>query len=346
MRSVKKSFKGKKPDSGTNTNVSDMVVVGELNMDIILGRVNNLPMIGKERIAESMAVTLGSSSAILACNAAALGMNVTFVGRIGNDLFGEQIRKTLTRRGLDISCILTSDKVQTGLTFIYTHGNDRGMITYPGAMEDLTIKDIDWTVVEKSAHLHMSSYYLQKGIKPDCSELFRKAKSLGLSTSLDTNWDPDETWGDEIYGVLEYVDVFLPNDAEAKLISKKDCIDEALAFLSSFGCVVVATCGSQGVIAQAGDTVYHASAVNVKPVDAVGAGDSFNSGFLKNYIAGMALEACLELGIITGAYSTQMAGGTAAFEDMAAFRMFQEKAKKQIRITTTTHNPDRVSPSP
>lgn len=346
MGLIKKSIKSERPGSGTIPSVSDMMVVGELNMDIILGHVNNLPAIGKERIAESMAVTLGSSSAILASNAAALGMKVAFTGRIGNDLFGEQIRKILNQRALDTNCILTSEKVQTGLTFIYTYDNDRGMITYPGAMEHLTIEDIDWAVVETTAHLHMSSYYLQKGIRPDCAELFRKAKSLGLSTSLDTNWDPDEQWGDEIYEVLKYVDVFLPNDAEAKLISKKDSLEDALDLLSSFGCVVVATCGSQGIIAKDGDTIYRASAVNVTPVDAVGAGDSFNSGFLKNYTAGFELGACLELGIITGAYSTQRAGGTAAFEDMNTFRKFQDGVKGQIKITTSTRSLYRAGHSP
>jgi len=280
-----------------------------------------------------MSITLGSSSAILASNASSLGLSVAFVGRVGNDLVGDQIKQILGGRGLDVTNIITSEKVQTGLTFIYTFENDRGMVTYPGAMEDLTIKDIDWKQVQASRHLHMSSYYLQKGIRPDCLELFKRAKALGLGTSLDTNWDPDEKWGDELFEILKYVDVFLPNDAEAKLISKKEHLDEALALLSSFGCTVVATCGSKGVTARTDDTVYHASAIRVTPVDAVGAGDSFNAGFLKNHVEGRDFESCLKMGIITGAYSTLKAGGTAAFEDMDSFHKFYDKAKSQITVT-------------
>lgn len=328
-----------------NTHTIDMVVIGELNMDIILGPINDLPGIGKERIADNMAVTLGSSSAILASNAAALGMKVVFTGRIGNDLFGEQIRMILEQRDLDIRCVLTSEKAQTGLTFIYTYNNDRGMITYPGAMEDLTIEDVDWKVVQMSRHLHMSSYYLQKGMRPDCIELFRKAKTLGLSTSLDTNWDPDEHWGDEIYEILKHVDVFLPNDTEAKLISKKNTLDEALDYLSSFGCIVVATCGAEGIVAQAGNTKYHVSAVEVTPIDAVGAGDSFNSGFLKNYVEGKDLESCLKMGVVTGAYSTQKAGGTAAFENMEKFWDFHDNAKQHLTITTSICKSEKTSSS-
>ena len=335
MNIIETEYQSSKSAIGANNPNFDIVVVGELNMDIIMDRVNRLPEIGKERIAMSMFITLGSSSAILASNASSLGLNVAFIGRVGNDIFGKQITHILDGRGLDVMSIITSEKLQTGLTFIYTYENDRGMITYPGAMEEMTIKDIDWEKVRASRHLHMSSYYLQKGIRPDCLELFKRAKALGLGTSLDTNWDPDENWGEELYEVLKYVDVFLPNDAEAKLISKKKRLDDALAHLASFGSIVVATCGSEGVIARAGDTVYHVSAIKVTPVDAVGAGDSFSAGFLKNYVGGLDLRACLELGVTTGAYSTLKSGGTAAFEDMDSFQLFFDKVKSQINITVT-----------
>lgn len=314
---------------------SDMIVVGELNMDLIMDRVNFLPEIGKERIAEEMTITLGSSSAILASNAAALGLHISFTGRIGDDLFGSQILEVLNERGVDTSNILISNKKKTGLTCIYTANNDRGMITYPGSMEELTIRDINWDKVKSSRHLHMSSYYLQKGIKPDCPELFKRAKSLGLSTSFDTNWDPDESWGDEIYDVLKNVDIFLPNDAEAMQISGKNTLEEALDFLTSFGCIVVVTCGSKGIVAQKKDMRYTVSSVEVTPVDAVGAGDSFNAGFLSKYVKGMSLESCLTFGVITGAYSTLEAGGTTSFQDMSRFKVFAEHASHELFVTET-----------
>lgn len=316
-----------------DTPVTDLIVVGELNMDLIMDNVNFLPEIGKERIAEDMTITLGSSSAILASNAAALGLQVSFTGRVGDDLFGRQILDVMNKRGIDTTNILISSEKKTGLTCIYTANNDRGMITYPGSMEELTIRDIDWNQVMASRHLHMSSYYLQKGIKPDCPELFEKARSMGLTTSFDTNWDPDEVWGDEIYDVLKNVDIFLPNDTEAMLISGKDTLDEALHYLASFGCIVVATCGSRGIIAQDQHKRYSVSSVNVTPVDAVGAGDSFNAGFLSKYVKGESLDSCLTFGVVTGAYSTTKAGGTTAFQDMSRFQSFAGQALPELSIS-------------
>lgn len=327
------STKNKSSGANDTSHLNDMIVVGELNMDLILDRVNNLPEIGKERISESMSITLGSSSAILASNAAALGLNIAFTGRVGNDLFGKHILAILKERELDTSRVLISENEQTGLTFIYTYRGDRGMVTYPGAMEKLTIDDIDWKQVASSRHLHMSSYYLQKGIRPDTPELFKKAKSLGLSTSFDTNWDPDEQWGDEIHETLKYVDVFLPNDAEAKLISKKESLEKALDFLASFGGVVVATCGSEGIVARDHGSRYHVSSIHVNPVDAVGAGDSFNAGFLSKYVTGEDLPTCLSCGVIAGAYSTLKAGGTASFQDMKRFRDFARQANPKISVS-------------
>ncbi len=311
----------------------DMVVVGELNMDIILDHVNKLPEMGKERIAKSMTITLGSSSAILASNAAALGLRIAFIGRVGEDLFGNHILRILDERGLDTSNILVSNRVQTGLTCIYTSIGDRGMITYPGAMEYLTISDISWNLIAKARHLHMSSYYLQKGIRPDCAELFKKAKCMGLSTSLDTNWDPDERWGNELFEILKNVDIFLPNDEEAMLISKKDNVDDALHYLNSFGCTVVATCGADGIRARSGTSLFSVTSIPVKSVDAVGAGDSFNAGFLSRFINGHSLEDSLLFGVTTGAYSTLEAGGTTAFEDLDRFKKFAESAKPKLTKT-------------
>ncbi|MEX0681058.1 MAG: carbohydrate kinase family protein [Balneolales bacterium] len=319
------------PSQGHEKASSDMVVIGELNMDLIMDKINNLPEIGKERIAENMTITLGSSSAILASNAATLGLQIAFTGRVGKDLFGKQILQILDDRDLDISNILVSEKVKTGLTCIYTSEGDRGMITYPGAMDELSIEDMNWEQVRSSKHLHMSSYYLQKGIRPDCAEIFKKAKSMGLSTSLDTNWDPDEKWGDDVYDVLKYVDVFLPNDAEALLISKKNNLDDAIKFLTTFGCTVVVTCGSEGIVVREGTTQYTASAIDVKPVDAVGAGDSFNAGFLSKYVKQENLEECLKFGMITGAFSTLEPGGTTAFQDMKHFNTFASQAHPVIK---------------
>lgn len=307
-----------------------LMIVGELNADLILEHVSSLPELGKERTAEGMTLTLGSSSAILAANASAIGVKVGFVGMIGADMLGRFCVERLVSRGVDTQYVVENEEVTTGLTAIYTYQDRRGAMTYPGAMEHLRIDHVPDELMRRSTHLHLSSYYLQSGIRTDCPALFRKAKELGLTTSLDTNWDPDEEWGQGVLDVLDYVDVFLPNDDEARLISGEDDLDRALARLCARAGTVVVTCGAEGVRARRNDRTFGIPAISVDPVDAVGAGDSFNAGFLARYLEGADLETCLRFGLLTGAYSTLSAGGTAAFDSPDRFAAFIREAGVEI----------------
>jgi len=75
----------------------DVIVVGELNVDLILNSIDSFPEMGKEKIAKNMNLTLGSSSAIFASNLSSLGAQVGFIGKIGNDAFGFFILFSSTR---------------------------------------------------------------------------------------------------------------------------------------------------------------------------------------------------------------------------------------------------------
>lgn len=309
--------------SGSAGSGPDLVVVGELNVDLILENLSDLPALGKERIARGMTLTLGSSSAILASNASRLGLRVGFLGCVGADSFGDFVRDALRQAGVDISRLLTRSDEATGLTVIYTYRGNGGMLTYPGAMDTLTFEELQLSYVSSASHLHVSSYFLQPALRPSVPLLYRTARESGLTTSFDTNWDPAEEWSEDIYEVFPFVDVFLPNDAEARLISREDDLQLAVEKLARHVGTVVVTCGKDGVIARRGDRQFHAPALPVTPVDTVGAGDSFNSGFLSKYVRGHSLEDCLAAGTVAAAFSTTRAGGTSAFADAEHFRRFE-----------------------
>lgn len=324
------------PERDDSEHTATVAIVGELNVDLILEQINDLPALEKERIAEGMTFTMGSSSAILAANAGALGTSVGFIGRTGDDPFGHYMRNNLARRGVDTEHILETPDVSTGLTAIFTFQDERGMLTYPGAMNELTLDDIPWNYLDGVRHLHLSSYYMQPGIRSDCPTLFRRARERGLTTSFDTNWDPAEEWGSEVFDVLEHIDVFLPNDEEARLISGESDLDRALAVLSEYADTVVATCGAEGVRARRGKETMSLPAVPVHPVDAVGAGDSFNAGFLKQFVQDQPLEKCLRYAMLTGAFSTLASGGTSAYDDLDAFEQFIRSNDQYLTASTSS----------
>lgn len=293
----------------------DVIVVGELNIDIILNDIESFPKIGAEVIANEMTQTLGSSAAIFANNLSVLGSKVAFLGKIGLDGFSAQVTSSLKKSGVDVSYIIKTPYYLTGLTVAFNYENDRAMVTYPGAMKDLTIADVKEEVLRKASHLHVSSVFLQDGLKPNIVELFKKAKSLNLTTSLDPQWDPKEKWDINLKELLPYVDVFLPNTEELQRLTGKNDLDSALEHIKTFCNIVVVKNGVEGAVMwDKGLKIKQKAFLNVDVKDAIGAGDSFNSGFITKFTKKKPLKECLEFGALTGAVNTTSSGGTGAFE--------------------------------
>jgi len=300
----------------------DVSVVGELNLDIILSGLPETLQLDREHLARDLNVTLGSSSAIFAHNLALLGNKVAFSSSIGDDAFGGICLERLGGSGVDLSSVRRFRGQQTGLTIILSQGAQRYILTYPGTMSEMRYEDIDLDYVCRAKHFHLSSYFLQRALRPKMSELFRHVKEHGLTTSLDTNDDPDAQWSEDLLQVLKYVDVLLPNESEACKISHKQDIQAAAAFLSGLVPLVVIKRGRQGVLAQRGSEIFVAEARVTEFVDAVGAGDSFDAGFIHQYVRRAPIHDCLNFGNITGALSVTRAGGTEAFRDKSLRELF------------------------
>ena len=297
--------------------IFDVIVVGELNVDLILNQIESFPEMGKEKIAQQMTLTLGSSSAIFASNLSSLGAKVAFLGKIGSDAFGDLVLSSLQMKKVNTSMIIQDSHLATGATIVLNFGNDRAMVTHPGAMDHLSINDISEDQLKKAKHLHFSSYFLQPKMKPDISKLFKQAKELGLTTSFDAQWDPAEKWDLDLPNVLPYVDVFLPNEVEAIHLTGQKTLSAALDRLAKMGNIIVVKLGEKGSISRQGDSIFEAEAfLNKNVVDAIGAGDSFNAGFIVKFVQGENIKECQIFGNLTGAISTTKAGGTTAFTNL------------------------------
>jgi sugar/nucleoside kinase (ribokinase family) len=294
----------------------DVTSAGELNLDLILYGLPEQLFPERELLADRMMLTLGSSSAIVAHNLAALGSRVGFQSRIGDDPLGRIALERLSEGGVDVSKVrIIAGSTATGLTVILHHERWRNILTYPGTISELTWDDLDLDYLTNSRHFHFSSYFLQKSLRPRVDELFRYMKSKGLTISLDTNDDPDDRWEGGLLGILRHVDVFLPNEREACKAAGTQNLEEAISKLSTLVPVLVVKIGPKGALAQKGSQRFIATSKEVVPVDSVGAGDSFDAGFLHEYVRGSDLAACLASGNRAGALSTTRPGGTEAFRD-------------------------------
>jgi sugar/nucleoside kinase (ribokinase family) len=291
----------------------DVTIAGELNLDLILYGLPPELTPERELLADNMVLTLGSSSAIVAHNLASLGTKVGFQSLIGDDALGKIALERLRLGGVDTSRVLDNKSVGTGLSVILQRDSWRNILTYPGAITSLSLDDLDLQYLSDARHFHLSSYYLQSSLRPHVPDLFRRLKGAGLTISLDTNDDPEDRFEGDLFHVLELVDIFLPNQREARRIAGTDDLEIALSKLSKIVPLLVVKAGAQGAVAIRGSERIERAAVNVNIVDPVGAGDSFDAGFLHAYLQGRNLRDCVAAGNAAGALCATRSGGTEAF---------------------------------
>jgi len=300
-------------ENGAEPLVREIVIVGELNVDFILHNYEAFPAPGREVLVESFQMVLGSASAICAIGLARLGARVIYVSRVGDDPWGAFCLDTLARAGIDVSRVVRDARITTGITVSISSPTERALVTYPGSIAAQTLahlESFDFGVTPR--HLHVSSYFLQSGLRPGCAELFARASAAGWTTSLDPGCDPADCWGPDLLPTLSSVDIFLPNEVELRGVAGVDDPAEALRRLENGRTRTVAKLGLRGAMA-----LEHGKPIEVAPPpvdarDTTGAGDSFNAGFLYSWLNGQPLRASLRAGTICGALSTRGIGGTAA----------------------------------
>ena len=304
----------------------DLLVIGDANPDVIAGPVPEEVAFGQhEQLVDAGTLTLGGSAAIMACGAARLGLRVAFAGRVGDDDAGRYVRDTLWSRGVDVGGLRLDPDLPTPLTVVLTRGDDRAIITSPGTLAATGAADVPESLLARSRHVHAASYFLMPGLAAALPELFRAARGHGATTSLDTNDDPAGRWDPAgIAAVLPHTDVLLPNANEARCLARAlagdpaetsdtaASLEAAALALAVRGPLVVVKNGADGALCHDGRAVLATKGIDVTPVDAVGAGDSFDAGFVAATLGGLPLAEALEFAAVCGALSTRASGGTAA----------------------------------
>jgi sugar/nucleoside kinase (ribokinase family) len=307
--------------------VKRILVAGELNVDLVFRDCQSFPAPGREVLAEDAQVVPGSSSMICAAGLARLGNRVAFAGKAGADGWGDFCVSALQGAGVDVAAVRRDPALRTGITASFSTSADRALVTFAGAIGALRASDIDDALLAAADHLHVSSYYLQSALRPDLKSLFARASALGLSTSLDPGFDPEQRWGNEWPCLLSGVDLFLPNDVELAGISGCGGVLDGLRALDNGRTRTVVKRGRHGcaTLDDAG-RLLESAAFAVDAVDSTGAGDSFDAGFLHAWLRGLPLAEAMRWGNACGALSTRGVGGTARQADAAEAQALLEAA--------------------
>jgi ribokinase len=301
----------------------DLLVVGDVNADLVLRGGDLVPAFGqREQLVDHAQLVLGGSGGIVAAGAARLGLRVAIAGCVGDDALGRAMLAALD--GVDVSAVRMGAE-PTGVSVGLARPGDRAVLTALGALAEFRAEHVPEALLASARWVHVTSPFLQPGL--DVAAVAARAAG---TTSLDPGWDPHERW--EL--AWEGFDVLLPNAQEAQRLSGEDDVEAAARWLAAKGPTVVVKRGADGALAVGGGAdravpseaadrdVVRVAAPPVDPVDATGAGDSFDAGFLAARLAGEGLAGALALGCACGALSTRAAGGTAGQPTLAEARSF------------------------
>lgn len=303
---------------------SDLLAVGDLNVDIIFAGVEGIPALGTEVLAEDLSLRAGGSTANVAAFCAQLGMSVTLVSRVGMDLYGDFALEEMSALGVDVQHVLRDDELKTGATAALSTKGDRAFVTYVGTIAGVHHEDVTEELLHGSRHVHVGSFFLQDRLRPHMPELLRRAHEAGLTVSLDTGFDPRDRWDGGLTDVLEQVDVFLPNEIEAMQITERGSIPEAGRALLERCPTVAIKDGPQGAWGFRGDEKpVHLLPPEVNVVETTCCGDAFNAGFLFALLKGLSLEQCVAAGNLCGTTMATAPGN-------AARRLTSDEVRAQL----------------
>jgi sugar/nucleoside kinase (ribokinase family) len=288
----------------------DVLTFGDLCVDMIISGKDVTPEFGQsEKLLEDYSIEMGGSCSIFACQTAKLNLRTAIVGKIGDDEFGRKIQESLEEAGVCTDYVKVDSKLKTGVSLALNNGNDRAILTYVGTIDAMNTEDITDDMLKGIRHLHIGSYFLMKNIQKYYPKIIKTLKEYDATISLDTNWDPNESWDSGIWDILPYIDIFFPNLKEAMAITKRNSAEEAINDLKKFIPIVAVKQGEHGAVVYSQGKTYYANSLESSVVDAIGAGDTFDAGFIYGFLTGKTIEQCANIGCICGSLNVRQAGG-------------------------------------
>ena len=294
--------------------------VGILVADVIVEPVSQYPERGVMVPVNSIKMYSGGNAMTAAINLRKLGVESYMVGAIGNDMFGDFLRDKLQEADVNITGLKRKDNAQTSASIqMIDEGGERSYFHSVGTNGVFSEKDIDYNVIGKCDMVFVTGSFLMDTFDgEETMNFLKRCKDMGKTTFLDVCWDAKGQWGELIDMSLPYIDYFMPSIDEAVCIAKKENPEEIADVLASKGAKnVIIKLGSKGsYLRKEGESsgkIFSPYYVE-NPVDTVGAGDSFCSGFLAAFARGKSVEECMNIGNAVGSQSVCAKGATAGIK--------------------------------
>lgn len=296
--------------------MSSVVVVGSANLDFT-AQVDRLPRPGETILGRDLLISFGGKGANQAVAARRAGGEVIFLGKVGKDQHGQQVRKQLKAVGIDGAGLISDASSSTGVAFILVEpGGGNQIVVVPGCNYRLTPEEL------QSRDVLLSGSILLLQLETPLETVLwtlRRGKQKGIRTIL--NPAPATPLSPEYFPL---VDILTPNETEASILTgvsvdEQSEAEKAGARLLEMGCGdVVITLGARGALWVGKNGTRHFPAFSVRAVDSTAAGDAFNGALAVALAGGERMEEAIPFANAAGALATTRRGAQESLPDRAA----------------------------
>ena len=307
--------------------MADITCLGILVADLVGKPVDKYPERGKLVLLDQLELHSGGCAASTGVALAKIGVKTAVIGKVGNDGLGDFMVGVLEKNGVDTRGVIRDPKVGTAGTMVVVHSDgERSFIHYLGANAALTEDDIDFGLLKDTKILHVAGTFLMPGIDGEpTARILKKAREMGIITSLDTAWDSKGRWMSVLAPCLQYMDYAVPSIEEARLVTGKYAPEDvAKVFMDNGVKIVGLKMGEEGCYIRSADTEIRIPIYKVNAVDALGAGDCFAAGFLTGVLNGWDLEKTGRFANAVGASCVMALGATTGVKSLEETMVFME----------------------
>ena len=294
-------------------NKPEVLCAGIIVADHVCSPVSHVPAAGELVMTDKMLLTIGGCAANAAVDLVKMDVAAAVVGRVGSDIFGRIVADMLRDHGVDTTALIATPGADTSQTLIVNvAGQDRRFIHTFGANAEFRAADIPLARVRECKILYLGGYLVMPKIRQEeLVPVFAAARQAGAKTVLDVVVPGPGEYLSRLEILLPHVDVFLPNDHEARLMTgEADPVKQAELFHRLGARMAVITMGGEGAVLVGEEIRLRSGVYSVPFVDGSGGGDAFDAGFIYGLLRQMSPEDCLRVASALGASCVRAIGTT------------------------------------
>ena len=296
------------------TTNAECLVIGDLNLDLIFGKLDRLPEIGSEVISRDYEMVIGGSGGIFTAVLSMLGIKTAILSKIGKDMHGKFLLDEMNKYNSETETVIVSENEKTGITVSMSFNSGKSQVSSIDIIENFKIENFQLHVLKSLKHVHFPAYYMMAGLKSKYIKLIEtlKSKSRKITFSMDTNDDPSDKWGEEIYEIFRHIDILFLNKKEALRISREKNEEKAIIVLENFVKKIIIKTGVEGYHARIDGMDYRGqcrNTTNQNFLDSTGAGDNFDAAFIFGFLKKFGTKKALDFANLCAEKSIEYIGG-------------------------------------